>query len=130
VAQVPWTALERQQVQVEIDRLYVLAVPSYLQEGAPPKNAEAEDNRIEEKKRKDVDAAEQQWAAKMQSMDEAGAVASKPGYLQGIINIVLGNLKLKARYECDIASIILICLLGDHDKICHQQHASFALHVH
>jgi hypothetical protein len=96
MVQVPWTALERQQVQVEIDRLYVLAVPSYLQEGTPPNDADAEDDRIEEKKRRDVGTAEQQWAAKMQSMDEAGAVTSKPGYLQGIINIVLGNLKLKA----------------------------------
>ena len=102
--QIPWAALGRQQVQVEIDRLYVLAVPSYLQEGSAPESADAEEERLTTKKRADVAAAEQSWLTKMHSMDEAGAVASQPGYLQGVANVVLGNLKVKItnlhiRYE-------------------------------
>ena len=93
--QVPWTALGRQQVQVEIDRLYVLAVPSYLQEAPPPEDADAEEERLAAKKRADVGSAEQQWVSHMQSMDESGSVASQPGYLQGVANVVLGNLKIK-----------------------------------
>lgn len=96
----PWAALGRQQVQVEIDRLYVLAVPSYLQEAPPPQDADAEEERLAAKKRADVGSAEQQWVAHMQSMDDSGSVASQPGYLQGVINVVLGNLKIKVR-DCD-----------------------------
>ena len=93
--QIPWAALGRQQVHVEIDRLYVLAVPNYLQEAPPPEDAAAEEARLAEQKRKDVGSAEQRWVSKMQSMDESGSVASQPGYVQGVINVVLGNLKLK-----------------------------------
>jgi hypothetical protein len=96
--------LGRQQVQVDIDRLYVLAVPSYLQEALPPDDADAEEARLAAKLRADVAAAEQQWQSHMQSMDESGAVASQPGYLQGVINVVLGNLKVKVN-----AAAGLIC---------------------
>lgn len=93
--QVPWAALGRQQVQVEIDRLYIIAVPSYSQEGTPPEDEAAEEERLEASKRAEVFAAEQQWAANVATQDEAGAVAAQPGYVQGVVNVVLGNLKLK-----------------------------------
>lgn len=90
-------------MQVEIDRLYVLAVPSYMQEGAAPQDAEQEDARLAEKKRAAVCTAERQWTERMHSLDEAGSVASQPGYLQGVINVVLGNLKLKVQ-PCVLAA--------------------------
>lgn len=91
----PWAALGCQQAQVEIDRLFILAVPSYLQEAPTPEDADAEEARLTDKKRVDVGAAEKQWVARMQSVDAAGSVAAQPGYLQGAVNVVLGNLKVK-----------------------------------
>ena len=82
---------------MEIDRLYLLAVPSYLQEAPPPEDAAAEEARLEAKKRADAAAEEAQWVAKMATQGDESAVASQPGYLQGVINVVLGNLKLLVR---------------------------------
>lgn len=92
--QIPWAALGRQQVQVEIDRLYLLAVPSYQQDALPPENMENEDERLEEVKRMEVLAQEKLWVDSMRASEHVDDPAS-PGYLQGLINVVLGNLKIK-----------------------------------
>jgi hypothetical protein len=80
---------------VEIDRLYVLAVPNYMQDSAPPDDVEDEEERLAQRRRDEVAAAEKKWVDGMHGMEQAQQVASQPGYIQGIVNVVLGNLKLK-----------------------------------
>jgi hypothetical protein len=94
---VPWAALGKQQVQVEIDRLYLVAVPNYLQEAPPPQDEAEEEARLAERKNAELTAAEGSWVSAMQSREQRAAAAGQPGYLQGVVNVVLGNLKLTAR---------------------------------
>lgn len=82
-------------MQVEIDRLYLLAVPNYMQDAPPPQSTEEEEERLEVRKGEEVAAEEKHWVEGMQAAEHAEAVAANPGYLQGVINVVLGNLKLK-----------------------------------
>jgi hypothetical protein len=84
-------------VQVEIDRLYLLAVPNYMQDGPPPTSPEEEEERLEARKRDEVATEEKQWVEGMQAAEHVQTVTANPGYIQGIINVVLGNLKLKVR---------------------------------
>lgn len=81
-------------MQVEIDRLYLLAVPSYQQDALPPEDMEHEEERLDEVKRMDVQAQEKLWVDSMRAADHVDD-SSSPGYLQGVINVVLGNLKIK-----------------------------------
>ena len=80
---------------MEIDRLYLLAVPNYMQDAPPPQSTEEEEERLEARKREELAADERHWVEGMQAAEHAQAVAANPGYLQGMINVVLGNLKLK-----------------------------------
>ena len=82
-------------MQVEIDRLYLLAVPNYMQDAPPPQSTEEEEERLAARKREELDAEERHWVEGMQAAEHAQAVAANPGYIQGIVNVVLGNLKLK-----------------------------------
>eukprot|EP00892_Ulva_mutabilis_P007576 jgi/Ulvmu1/5190/UM021_0207.1 len=100
---IPWAALGRQQVQVEIDRLYLLAIPSYQQDALLPEDMEHEEERLADVKRAEVHAQEKQWVDSMRAADHVND-SNSPGYLQGVINVVLGNLKIKVtnlhiRYE-------------------------------
>lgn len=92
--QIPWAALGRQQVQVEIDRLYLLAVPSYQQDAQPPGDMHQEEERLEEVKRAEVNAQEKLWVDSMRAQEDVND-AQSTSYVQGIINVVLGNLKIK-----------------------------------
>jgi hypothetical protein len=126
--QVPWATLGRQQVQVEIDRLYLLAVPNYMQDAPPPQSTEEEEERLALRKREEVEAEEKRWVQGMQAAEHAQAVAANPGYLQGIINVVLGNLKLKVSLISPCSSTwlrnscIMLCLL----RLCRSQTCTFA----
>lgn len=82
-------------MQVEIDRVYLLAVPNYMQSAPPPQSTEEEEERLAVRKREELDAEEKQWVQGMQDAEHALGAAANPGYIQGIINVVLGNLKLK-----------------------------------
>lgn len=114
-AQVPWAALGAQQVQVEVDRLYLVAVPNYLQEAAPPQDGSEEEARLAARKVAQLAAAEERWVAAMQSREQRSAAAAQPGYIQGVINVVLGNLKLtaRARAPASLRAARVVCLGGE-----------------
>lgn len=92
--QIPWAALGRQQVQVEIDRLYLLAVPSYQQDAPPPEDMQHEEERLDALKRAQVHAQEKLWVDGMHAQEHVND-SDSTSYLQGVTNIVLGNLKIK-----------------------------------
>lgn len=81
-------------MQVEIDRLYLLAVPSYQQDAVPPQEMEQEEERLEDVKLAEVHAQEKLWVDNMHDTQHVSA-SETTGYLQGVINVVLGNLKVK-----------------------------------
>lgn len=105
-------------MQVEIDRLYLLAVPNYMQDAPPPQSTEEEEERLEARKREEVATEERHWVDGMQAAEHAQAVAANPGYIQGIVNVVLGNLKLKvgdSLLHCAVFSALVpACTDEDH----------------
>ena len=91
--QIPWTQLGTQQVVVELDRIYILAVPNYMQTDKAPdvSSAEEEDALLEKRKKDLVDALERAWVDSIRSQT---AQQAEPGRVQAYINTILGNLKL------------------------------------